>query len=833
MPRKVNRKNYYEIPDFQTAIKTGLLPTYVNTWGPEHRAIIEQMYNQACFADNTGKIIVQEAPCGAGKSTLANGITKLSGVEKVLDMILMTDSNKRLADDTLTTSEHYGEWVNVSTDVAFLSDGNKVNAGEWKAITEAWLVTMSCQRFLMMSNDARTNAMSCYRFSRETKRYGRQYRKLLAIDEHFEDVSLKEWYYSDLLRYAGIIRESIRPDTEWEQNIGKTAEKGEHYAMILIQDLKEEINRINKINLPDLQNASKKDRQMHIDVYLGAEVRQKEALKKTQVYWDTFLPILKEIHKSVKKIGKTERTDIESWIFSETARIVKNMSRKMSEKRSETIISVFKDIAKITSYMPHGQLRSEVRDMTVDAVVKAERAFAYEELKKILHNNRINMYTNMSHVRKEKVLTAADFLDIFNPANKVFIRASTYGEDKRDYDGQIKIYCCRYNIDMIPYDKVKTVIYDGTASLDPAYDNQDIFQVVSYGKPRTHVKIIQMDEKSNRSFIQENPECHAKIARNMRKYFAQKIDHGEFTPEDIMISGYKNCKKVPIEEGLAWPVDYEPTGSELAKISAKPLATYGGPQITGSNDYRECSYLGKIGAHILPNATIFMCLCCRRQDIWQKLIAMEESNRAKTLQLIFTNNASWTGFKEEIDDCTLRTAMVAIVQEINRLRIRSWCERPEDAYKYGITVVWTWRGRKQGTYDPATEEFTEKLMRTVLEYFEVDCNNSDDYEYIPPAVCKRSVVVDSKKTMIARLEDWYDNLKPNSTFTMTDMASAIGITRKSLNSYLSRPEYNDFLLKIRGENDCYVTKMSGRKGYVYTKPADIVYEQQTLDLASM
>lgn len=217
MPRNVNRRNYYEIPDFQTAIKAGLFPTYVNAWGPEHRAIIEQMYNQACFADNTGKIIVQEAPCGAGKSTLANGITKLSGVEKVLDMMLMTDSNKRLADDTLTTSEHYGEWVNVSTDVAFLSDGNKVNAGEWKAITEAWLVTMSCQRFLMMPNDARTNAMSCYRFSRETKRYGRQYRKLLAIDEHFEDVSIKEWYYSDLLRYAGIIRESIRPDTEWEQ----------------------------------------------------------------------------------------------------------------------------------------------------------------------------------------------------------------------------------------------------------------------------------------------------------------------------------------------------------------------------------------------------------------------------------------------------------------------------------------------------------------------------------------------------------------------------------------------------------------------------------------
>lgn len=150
MPRKVNRKNYYEIPDFQTAIKTGLLPTYVNTWGPEHRAVIEQMYNQACFAENTGKVIVQEAPCGSGKSTLVDGITRLSGVEKLINMILMTDSNKRLSDDTQSTSDYYGEFKEISKDIAFLSDGDEVTAGEWKSLVMAWLVTMSCQRYQML-----------------------------------------------------------------------------------------------------------------------------------------------------------------------------------------------------------------------------------------------------------------------------------------------------------------------------------------------------------------------------------------------------------------------------------------------------------------------------------------------------------------------------------------------------------------------------------------------------------------------------------------------------------------------------------------------------------
>ena len=52
------------------------------------------------------------------------------------------------------------------------------------------------------------------------------------MDEKFEDVTIKDWYYSDLLRYVGVIRESIRPDFEWDDNIGKTAEKAERYAMV-------------------------------------------------------------------------------------------------------------------------------------------------------------------------------------------------------------------------------------------------------------------------------------------------------------------------------------------------------------------------------------------------------------------------------------------------------------------------------------------------------------------------------------------------------------------------------------------------------------------------
>ena len=60
MAKKTARK-FYRLPEFSEAVKAGILPAYVNTWGPAHRAVIEQMYNQACFADNVGKVVVRLA----------------------------------------------------------------------------------------------------------------------------------------------------------------------------------------------------------------------------------------------------------------------------------------------------------------------------------------------------------------------------------------------------------------------------------------------------------------------------------------------------------------------------------------------------------------------------------------------------------------------------------------------------------------------------------------------------------------------------------------------------------------------------------------------------
>ena len=38
-----------------------------------------------------------------------------------------------------STSDYYGEFKEISKDIAFLSDGDEVTAGEWKSLVMAWL----------------------------------------------------------------------------------------------------------------------------------------------------------------------------------------------------------------------------------------------------------------------------------------------------------------------------------------------------------------------------------------------------------------------------------------------------------------------------------------------------------------------------------------------------------------------------------------------------------------------------------------------------------------------------------------------------------------------
>ena len=840
----MKNKYYNSLPQFGEAIKRGYFPDYVKVWSNSRVQALEAMYNHAVFGTDleAGKIIVEGAKPGQGKSTLLQAVAT-EAERKLMTALVMTDSNSRLGADIQPAIKSQGQWLDYSTDVAYLSrNDKKVTAGDIKSMSLANLVAMSCQRYLLVNDEIRKNAQTHW------WRGQTDYREVFCIDEAFEDVTAREWNYSDLTRFFGVLRETIRPEKEWAENIGETAQKAEKYARILVDDLLMEVDRINRIKLPESKKGLPSEGQMHIDFYTGREERREEANKKWRESWPTLLELVQSVKDGIKETKRDLRSIEENQIFAECNKILKTMSGKIENSRNETIIVTIKKIEGLAERLAPGRFRSELKDMATEARRNAEKAFAAEELSKIVKNNRENMLQNNEHVRGQ-AMTSDEFLDVFDSDNIVFLQASNYGDDKQDRCSQIKIWTCKYNIKSLPYERMKTIIYDGTAAINPMYDNADIFQKIEYHKPKTHVKFVQLDEKCTKTYLaqEQNRNRLYQLVNNIlweryglsngREYTGINLD-----PSSLMISSFLGCATEAVRNGLAWPEGYQPVGTEMCPLSSHPLATYGSALVTGSNEYKDCSILCKIGALILPPTTIFQRICCRNKQFYEEFLQKDEVYRAKQLQLIYTYNSDESDYKDIIEDCTIRTAMADIVQEINRLRIRGWCESAdqEEQTKYDITVIWALRGRKQGEYELRDEQFFEKLFRKIMEEFGSGPQNPDDYEYYASRLSPRLKSTDKVGTVMQRAMEWYQQWPEGKEFTISDMAEALKITKKSLNALLAKQQNKEFLDLIRGANDENMKKAKGRAGYVYTKPVTDrktaeteKYEQQSLDLANM
>ena len=839
----MKNKYYNSLPPFAEAIKRGYCPDYVRAWSNEHYSAVENMYNHAVFGSGLEprKVTVEGAPPGTGKSSMLQAVATMAE-RKQMTALMMTDSNNRLRDDIQPAIKRQGEWLDYSTDVAYLSrNDRKVTVGDMKSMSLANLVAMSCQRYLLVSDEIRKNAQTHW------WRGQTSYRDVFCIDEAFEDVTVREWNYSDLTRFFGVLRETIRPEKEWNENIGEIAKKAEKYARILVDDLLEEVDRINKIQLPESKKGLPSEGQMHIDFYTGRKDRREKADKKWRESWSILLELVQSVKDEIKETKRDLRSIEENQIFAECNKILKTMSGKIKNSRNETIIVTMKKIEGLAERLAPGRFRSELKDMATEARRNAEKAFAAEELSKIVKNNRENMLQNNEHVRGQ-AMTSYEFLDVFDPKNIVFLQASNYGDDKTDKCSQIKIWCCKYNIKTLPYQQMRTIIYDGTAAINPMYDNTDIFKKIEYQKPKTHVKFVQIDEKCTKTYLaqEQNRNRLYQLVNNIlweryglsngREYAGIDLD-----PKSLMISSFLGCAAEAVRNGLAWPEGYQPTGAEMYPLSNHPLATYGSALVTGSNEYKDCSILCKIGALILPPTTIFQRICCRNKQFYEEFLQKDEVYRAKQLQLIYTYNSDESDYKDIIEDCTIRTAMADIVQEINRLRIRGWCESAdqEEQAKYDVTVIWALRGRKQGEYDPRDEQFFEKLFRKIMNEFGSDSTNPDDYEYYNSRLSPRLKSTDKVGTVMQRAMEWYQQFPEGKEFTIGEMAEELKITKKSLNALLAKPQNKEFLDLIRGANDENMKKAKGRAGYVYIKPATTKaeekekYEQQSLDLANM
>lgn len=174
-----------KLADFKTALALHVFPSYVNTWSSERRKAFEIMYNHAVFGRDVskGKIIVEGANPGQGKSTLLDGIA-VQSADQMLNMILITNSNQRLADDIASTRNKYGSWIEDGTDISYLSDGNKVKANEWRNMSRA------SKRF---SSNIKTVRLSAGKKSVTIKNIPAKKRYYVRI-RSYKKVGNKIWY---------------------------------------------------------------------------------------------------------------------------------------------------------------------------------------------------------------------------------------------------------------------------------------------------------------------------------------------------------------------------------------------------------------------------------------------------------------------------------------------------------------------------------------------------------------------------------------------------------------------------------------------------------------
>ncbi len=148
MKKNEKKQKRKTAPTFEMALKTGILPNYMQLWSPERLQAVKELYEAVVEKKDAdlGKIIVAGVPCGGGKSSLLKGLAVMAA-ERMLSLVMMTDNNKRLRDDIDEMIKRVGgeELVKIKNNIAWLSDGDAVVASEWKSVMLATLVAVSTQ----------------------------------------------------------------------------------------------------------------------------------------------------------------------------------------------------------------------------------------------------------------------------------------------------------------------------------------------------------------------------------------------------------------------------------------------------------------------------------------------------------------------------------------------------------------------------------------------------------------------------------------------------------------------------------------------------------------
>lgn len=769
-----------ELRTFQQSVQDGFYPGYFYSGqqnNPLAVAAMERTHQSIRAAmDNTEMGTVIATPCGGGKTTTQIALLKEIATAGNISAVVATDRVDRLMrnlEDAVQTGKIANNGRNV---IANLSDGDSVQMQEIWDSPYKKIVGITPQRILSMDPDLLS---PIYRDGIKSKQSGeKQYKNFFLCDEAITDVEIKDYKLSDFYAFVGHLRESISPEKETDTEDGQTAKRAGDLAEKLLELVKNEIDRINSSTLRYMENEKKEDR-TRPDVFFGY-------LNVCKKFSDSLSDLINSLQDMVQILKKKGRIKENSTRKSALEKIIEDSIRvENNSKFSEiqTWIKKARDFRVSTTAMKYlneaGLGELEIKIYRLEQLAELKTAPA--ELERICKNNKNNMRENSYGC--ENIISADEFLSIFDPENVVIMNTIRRGRSKIDNRPQVTITVGKYTLDQLPWGKMPIIVADGTGHLNPAYrDGRYRFNFVGdFYKPHVPVKIVQYGEISGAYDLKKDNQTQAKnLFNHIREILGENLKR--INPRKTLVTCYKELVSLMAEFGLAPGI-----------LSDLPAKSFGSVDLTGSNEYKDRAVIVKIGQSTISQFTSFVQVCCRKPEVWDEIVNMETVERQTLLRTIYNYNANSENcrYYDLIRKNQVDTACKDIVQEFQRLRIRNFpkSEDPAELNRYGISILWFSRGHAQGEYDPEKESLSEEIVRRIMAEF--GCDTDRDYIYHVPVL--NEYKNDDKAP--ALIIEYYKKLAAGAEYTYSGISRELNIPMDTVKQTFSRNKTLKSLVK--------------------------------------
>ena len=829
--RKVNFEYCGQDKDGKRLTFADFCPPYYEKLQLGQKDIIKDMANRVLqLEQDMNRIDVLCAPCGSGKSVLTNGIAALFAGQKIGGCIILTDENRRLENDIAHAAKRYPNMVcNLSDDTIRTAEEMQLLMDKLPSIC---VVALSVQRYNMMSQKTRELLWKFY-----DERGRATYRDRLIIYEELLDVESVSMSLSDIWNWANQYQQRISGEqgihaTEQarrlvqllenkirglptitfpacdEKNRAQSLDKMQEGDYVPLDDNDVDINIKNEKKVRAVVFSAMKEKQIKYESNRKKiKILLQEAEKKidpVEIQKSKFkAEAIKKLNELLKRAGDTEEdiymlnkimenlqkeeslwlspTDQKRLIAGELRYLVPEiqmLQEIMEEQKKHRVsfrknvfskkLGTLEDLQQLTTKKPEKWLKDtikiavkqkaileELSDRIVTCAEELLEDLYYVEAIPRLDEVERNHYNEMQENKGDyEGIRYEVFRNVFT--GKTIIQNSGDGSQKKNTDSLMRIHTVVDQMEKLPIGKIKIFVMDGTANQSPIYKKADQYKIVNYEKPQISGQLILLNEYSGKWKIcnENGGKMGIRLAAEINQVIA--ANGIRYEPKKTMLSTYKTLQ----------------SNFQEAGITNNIVATHG--NITGTNIYRNCETLIKVGGLLMPMFTALLAVMGRNPEIWDRLEQMSENQQILELNRIITYNANAGNsvFYVAVKDTIMRNALVRTVQEVNRLRMRGWPSAETPAEDLSYRIIWLARCRRN--YDAVRATPVEELVHEVagLLGLQIQWHNSVLDPYKPPVA--------------ERVLAWIQAQPPGTEFTRDTLVHGLEIDSSTLKRTINR-----------------------------------------------